>query len=168
MAWDKSKKSRSRCLRTSSPSLWTDTACVDIVIVTPNKFFADCGCPNFLVDAITMHSCSHCQLEGSHFCEQHPYEMVSKVLSATPMIRPSILNVRHPRPSCSLYLYHKIQKVCCTRCDEKLCNPPHIHVVCVCVCVCVFVCVCVCACVCVRVCVCVLPVCIIVHKLLHS
>ena len=30
--------------------------------------------------------------------------MVSKVSSPTPMILPNILNVRHPGPSCSLYV----------------------------------------------------------------
>ena len=58
-------------------SFFVDRYSVSVVIVAPllatDEFFADCGCPNFLVDMITTHCRSHRQLEGSHFCEQRPY-----------------------------------------------------------------------------------------------
>ena len=64
-------------------SFFVDQYSVSVVIVAPpvatDRFFANCGCPNFFVDVITTHCHSHRQLKGSHFCEQRPYEMVSKV-----------------------------------------------------------------------------------------
>ena len=94
-----------------------------IVLFVTGKFVTNCGWPTwlFIVDVITTHCCLHRQLEGGHFCEQCPYEMVCKVLSSTPMIHLNILKFRHPWPYCSYTSnQHEKQKVCCTMCDKKL------------------------------------------------
>ena len=45
-------------------SFFVDWYSVSVVIVAPllatDEFFADCGCPNFLVDVLTTHCRLHC------------------------------------------------------------------------------------------------------------